>query len=204
MEEEAPVPFKDYFPNLSMSSYFWLIMGLTALLFAFLGYFVGIRVSQLPSSSAPTPVPQQPAYNPQMYQPTQPTGSPIPGDDNDVDYSSIDGVFTTNTSYYDQLVVNIDSLQNSVRTNLDTDYRDITKPQVGVQYPFGFDRLDPYKSYIVSASACTTNPKTYALECAKNIKITKCSGQIQGQSCIITGNGNEIQSSGEVNFSIPK
>ena len=199
MDEETPVPFKDYFPNLSMSSYFWLMIGLTALFFGFIGYFVGVRINELPSS---TNIPQT-SNIAQQYLPTQPTGT-IPGDDNDIDYSSIDGFFTTDTTYYDQLVVSIDSIQNNVKTNLDTDYRYITKPQTGIQYPYSFDRLDPYKSYIVSASACTTNPKTYALDCAKNIKIAKCSGEFQGATCVITGNGNEVKSSGTVNFAIKK
>lgn len=192
MNEKPSMPFKNYFPNLSLNAYFWLVIGLSALIFGIGGYFVGIRVSQLPSS---TPYQQVSTVFP------TPT---IPGGDSDASVSTIGGAFTTDTNYYDQLVVNVDSIQNGVKTGLDTDYRYITKPQAGVQYPFSFLRLDPSKSYIVSASACTTNPKTYALICAKHIKIINCSGTLQGSSCIIKGNGIQQESSGEVDFSLSK
>ncbi|HSX09536.1 MAG TPA: hypothetical protein VLF93_05250 [Candidatus Saccharimonadales bacterium] len=194
--DESPVPFKQYFPNLSLNSYFWLVIGISAIVFGVGGYFVGIRVNQLPqyNQSQPTTVQQS------ILGPT-PT---IPGDDGDTDFSTIGGNFITDTDYYDQLTISIDSIKDGVHTNLDTDFRDITKPQVNVSYPYLFQRLDPSKSYVVSASACTTNPKTYALICAKNIKITKCTGKIDGKTCIISGAANHRINSGQVNFSIAK
>ena len=167
------------------------------IVFGVLGYFVGIRVNQLPASSV-SPGPTV-AFNQQA--PQQPT----PGiyDDNDTDYSNISGYFITNASQYDQFVIRIDSLPSSTTTFIDTDDRAFDEPHVGIQYPYMFSRLNPFLSYAVSASSCYTNLKTYALECAKNIKITKCSGTIQGTTCVIKGNGNEAQSSGEVDFLVP-
>lgn len=194
MDEETPVPFKQYFPKLSMSSYFWVVIGIAAVFFGIIGYFVGIRVNDLQSSS--TSLGYSTVSSPT---PTIPAGG-----DNDANLAQVYGTFTTSTNYYDQLAVNVDSIQNGVKTNLDSDFRDITKPQTGIKYPYLFSRLDPSKTYIVSASACRANPKTYALECAKNIKITGCTGTIQGDSCIITWQGNIQQRYGAVDFSITK
>ena len=195
MDEEAPVPFKQYFPTLPMSSYFWVVIGISAILFGLGGYLVGVRVNQLPSSSS--------SQQSSLSQQSTPSQTPNTlGDDHDTDYSTIGGYFITDTDSYDQLSISIDSVKNGVKTGLDSDYRYITKPQANITYPYLFQRLNPSKSYIISASACTTNPKTYALLCAKNIKITTCSGTLQGVNCIITGDGNVGQSSGEVDFSI--
>lgn len=191
MDEQSPIPFKQYFPNLSLSSYFWLAIGVSSVVFCIGGYFIGARVSGLSASSS---------------QPTQSqTSSTSPsGNDNDTAFAEVFGTFTTDTSYYDQLDVYVDSIKNGVRTNQDVDYRYIVKPQVGVAYPFSFQRLDPTKEYIFSASACITNPKTYALICAKHINITKCSGTIQGANCIIKAPGPLLQTSGAVDFSLKK
>jgi hypothetical protein len=195
MDEEIPVPFKQYFPMLSIGSYFWVVIAISAILFGFGGYLVGVRVNQLPSSVS--------TQQSSLTQQSSPSQTPnTSGDDHDTDYSTIGGYFITDTDSYDQLSISIDSVKNGVKTGLDTDYRYITKPQANITYPYLFQRLDPSKSYILSASACTTNPKTYALLCAKNIKIITCSGTLQGNNCVITGNGNVGQSSGEVDFSI--
>lgn len=187
--EETPVPFKPYFPKLSMSSYFWIIIGISGIFFGILGYFIGFRVNELPFSSAKSSVLQPPQS--------------LSGDDTDSDseFAEIFGTFTTDTSYYDQIDVYVDSIKNGVKTQQDADYRYITKPESGVVYPFSFQRLAPSKNYIFTASACTTNPKTYALLCAKHIKITKCSGTLQGNACIITGSA---QNFGKVDFSLSK
>lgn len=194
MDDEPPVPFKQYFPKLSVSAYFWVVIGISALVFLLLGYFVGIRVNELPSSTA--------VLSQQIPSTIVPTV--IPGDDNDTDYGRIVGTFKTNTNYYEQVAISIDSIQNGVETGLDSDLRDITKPQVGVVYPYSFARLDSSKTYTVSASACRVNPKTYALDCAKKINITNCTGTIQGKNCIIKWQGNSLQRSGNVDFSISK
>jgi len=190
MNEETPVPFKDYFPKLSMSSYFWLIIVLSAGFFGIVGYFIGVRVNELSSVMS------------LQTQQTQIPPIPTLARDNDTSYSRIYGFFTLNTNYYQQLVISVDSFQNGVRTGLDTDYRYITKPRAGVSYPYSFDRLDPAKSYIVSASACTTDPKTYALNCAKHIAIIKCSGAIQGNDCVVKAAGNQSRYPNQVDFSL--
>jgi hypothetical protein len=191
MDEKAPVPFKQYFPKLSMSSYFWVVIGISALFFGILGYFIGVRVNQLP-----LPLTQQLQLTPSI--------TTTPGADSDANVAKINGLFTTDTNFYSQIAINIDSIQNGVKTNLDSDFRDITKPQAGVVYPFLFSRLDSSKIYSVSISACRANPKTFALECAKNIKVTSCSGTIQGSSCLIKWQGNPLQHFGGVDFSLSK
>lgn len=197
MDEETPIPFKQYFPNLSDGAYFWLVILGSLIIFGVLGYFVGIRVNQLPSASI-VPAPTS-AFSQQLPQQV----TPGPYDDNDADYSNIYGYFITNASQYDQFVIRIDSLPSSATTFIDTDDRSFNQPHIGIQYPYMFSRLNPFLSYVVSASSCYTNKKTFALECAKNIKITKCIGSIQGSTCVIKGNGNEAQSSGEVDFLVP-
>lgn len=192
MDEETSVPFKQYFPKLSMSSYFWVVIGISAVVFGILGYFVGIRINELPYTTLS-----------QQLQPT-PSTTNIQSGDNDTDYARVYGTFITDTNYYEQAAISIDSIQNGVRTNLDSDIRDITKPQAGIEYPYLFARLDPSKMYIVSASACSVDPKTYVLDCAKKITITNCTGTIQGQNCIIKWNGSQLQPWGGVDFSIAK
>jgi hypothetical protein len=195
MDNETEVPFKNYFPNLSLSSFFWVIIGLSGLFFVVVGYFVGVRVNELPSSNQPS---QSPSVSP-FLQPTL-----QPGDDNDIDYSSINGTILVNTNYYDQFVVRVNGLPSSTSTMIDTDYRTFTNPHVGIQYPYFFSRLNPSRSYEVSASACRVNDTTHAFECAQNIRITKCTGKLQGKTCLIPGNGIESQSSGEVDFALGK
>ena len=198
MDEETPVPFKQYFPKLSLAAYFWVVIFVSLVVFGILGYFVGIRVSQLPSSALlPNPTG---AYSQQI----QPQVITSPYDDNDTDYSNISGYFVTNTNAYDQFSISIAALPSNTIKTIDTDNRPFNNPHVGINYPYMFSRLNPLRSYEVFASSCRTNPKTYALECAKNIVITKCTGKIQGKTCVITGNGLESQSSGEVDFAIEK
>jgi len=196
MDEETPVPFKNYFPNLSMSSYFWVVILIALIVFGMLGFFVGVRVNELPFSST------QSNGAASQYQPLI-SLTPIPGDDNDMDYSSIGGSFVTNTNQYDQFVIYINGVSSGASTIIDSDNRSFVKPVAGVQYPYMFSRLNPSSSYTVSASFCRVNTKTYALVCANNIKMTKCTGTIQGKTCVIKGNGNEFKSSGEVDFSVP-
>ena len=197
MEEETQVPFKDYFPKLSLGSYFWMVILISAIIFSVVGYFVGIRVNELPSS---TPQPSQQIIPQQVQSAVHVTL--MPGDDNDIDYSHISGSIVMNTDAYDQFVVNVNGLPNGKTVLIDTDNRSFVNPHMGIQYPYFFSRLDPFRSYAVTASACRTNPKTYALDCAKNIRITKCTGTIQGNTCVIKGNGIEVQSSGEVDFAL--
>lgn len=193
--EESSVPFKQYFKNLSLRLYFWLVICTCAIIFGILGFFIGVRILELP-------------FETNSALPLQSTAIPVPtnfpGGDNDTDYARIVGNFTTDTNYYEQLVVSVDSIQNGVKTNLDYDLRDITRPQVGVAYPFSFARLDPSKTYIVSASACTVNAKTYALECAKKISVSNCTGTVVGSNCIVTWQGSLLQKVGGVSFSIMK
>jgi len=194
MNEETPVPFKQYFPKLSISSYFRVVTGISAIAFGILGFFVGVRINELPSS----------AFSASQQLQSLITPAASPGGDNDTDFARVYGTFTTDTNYYSQIVVAIDSIQNGVETNLDSDLRDITRPQAGIIYPYLFSRLDPSRTYIVSASACSVNLKTFALECAKNIKLTNCTGTAQGENCIIKWQGNSLQRSGSVDFSISK
>ena len=194
MDDETPIPFKQYFPNLSVGAYFWVVILVSLVVFSLLGYFTGVRVSELPSDQTPTaaaaPITQS-AANYWMF------------DGTDFIYSQINGSFVTNTSMYDQFVIYVSALPSPKTIIADNDVRTFVKPQVGIRYPFMFSRLNPNRSYAVSASACSVNPKTFVLDCAKNIKITACSGAIQGSTCVVKGNGNELQSSGEVNFLIP-
>lgn len=193
--EESFVPFKQYFPKLTLRSYFWLVIVVCACIFGSLGFLVGLRIIELPLLTTPA-LPQQTSS---ILIPTN-----MPGSDNETNFARVEGSFTTDTTYYDQLVVNIDSVQNGVKTNLDYDLRDITKPQIGIIYPYSFARLDPSKTYIVSASACSVNRKTYALECAKKITITNCTGTVEGSSCIIKWQGSQLQKVAGVSFSIEK
>lgn len=190
MDEEEQVPFKQYFPKFSMSSYFWLVILISMVIFGIIGYFVGIRVSELPSSMlSPTPTSSV----------TQQGQAPFQNNDSDDDYSDISGSFTTSTDIYDQYVV----LVRAAGGIVDSDSRTFDKPHVEIQYPYEFSRMNPLHSYVVSAFACFINPHTYALECAKNIKVTKCSGKIQGATCVIDSKGS-VQSLNEVDFFIPK
>jgi hypothetical protein len=203
MDENTQIPFKQYFPNLSLSAFFWLVIFSCMIIFSIVGFLFGMRVSELPSSNLTGAVSSAvPTSSYQQFQPPQST--PGQYDDNDIDYSNIDGNIITNTSAYDQAVVTVNGLPTTTTILSDTDYRTYDNPHVGIEYPYVFSRLNPARSYAVSASSCRTDPKTYALVCAKNIKITKCTGTIQGNTCIIKGNGVEVLSSGEVDFSIPK
>jgi len=202
MDEENSIPFKQYFPQLSLEAYFWLVIFASMILFSIIGYFVGVRVDQLTSSNQSPAIATAPTGIVSQQIQTAPHGTPIPGDDNDIDYSAIEGYFVTDSDQYDQFVIYVNGIQTSVTSLIDSDTRSFTKPHLGIQYPYMFSRLNPATSYAVSASACRTNPQTYALICAKNIVITKCTGQIQQNTCIIKGNGNELQSSGEVDFSL--
>lgn len=193
MDDETPIPFKQYFPNLSVGAFFWVVILISLVVFSIVGYFTGVRVSELPSDQSSTNVTAsttQSAANYWMF------------DGTDFIYSQVSGSFITNTNKYDHFVIYVSALpsQNTIIT--DTDVRSFTDPQVGIHYPYMFSRLNPSRSYAVSASACYVNSKTYALDCAKNITITLCTGEMQGETCIIKGNGNELQSSGEVDFTL--
>jgi hypothetical protein len=195
MDEETPIPFKQYFPNLSVGAYFWVVILVSLVVFSIVGYFTGVRVSELPSdqtSISAASSTTQTAANYWMF------------DGTDFIYSQISGSFITNTSKYAQFVISVSALPSPKTVITDTDVRSFTDPHVGIHYPYMFSRLNPSRSYTVSASACRVNDKTYALECAKNIIITKCTGKIQGKTCLIIGNGNELQSSGEVDFALVK
>jgi len=194
MAEKTPVPFKQYFPKLSLRAYFWLVIFVCLVVFGVLGYFVGLRVSQLPPS-------QQQASVPVIQGQASVTPGVIINDDA---YSNISGNLITQTTIYDQIVLQIKAVPGKTTTYNDFDQRTFNLPHVRIPYPYVFSRLHPFESYVVSASACFTNKKTFALVCAKNITITKCTGIIQGDTCIIKGNGNDVLSSGQVDFLVPK
>jgi hypothetical protein len=199
MDEEEQVPFKNYFPKLSLHNYFWVVILVSLIVFGVIGYFVGIRVSELPFSS-----PQQQAISPTP----QPANAEVSesarsGSDNDGSYLQINGSFVTKNDAYKQFVITAKSLPYGNITAIDMDTRSFMNPVVGVQYPYFFSRLFSGQTYAISASFCHVNTQTYALECANNIKITKCSGAIQGKTCIIKSNGTQASNWGEVDFSVP-
>lgn len=164
--------------------------------FSVFGYFTGLRVDQLLSPNSQT-------QSNSATQGTCPSAlANTPGCD--VETSVIYGNFVMNSSKYDQFDIYINGLPRTVNNTIDTDYRWVDNPHVGIQYPYEFSRLLASSTYSVYATACTTNPKTFALECAKNIKITRCTGQIQGNSCVIKGNNQRLPETNEVDFSVPK
>jgi hypothetical protein len=196
MEEEMQIPFRQYFPNLSLGAYFWIVLFIFMVVFSVFGYFTGLRVDELSSS------------NPQTQSISFPQGScpsalaNTPGCD--VETSVIFGYFVMNSPMYDQFDIYINGLPRSVNGMIDTDYRWVENPHVGIQYPYEFSRLLASSTYAVTAKACRVNPTTFALICAKNIKITRCTGQIQGETCVIKGNNQRLPETNEVDFSVPK
>lgn len=196
MEEEIQVPFKQYFPNLPIGTYFWIILLIFMVVFSVFGYITGVRVDELASSNSQN----QSSAVPQGSCPSSLAN--IPGCD--VETSVIFGYFVMNSPLYDQFDIYINGLPRYVYTMIDTDYRWVDNPHVGIQYPYEFSRLLASSTYAVYATACRVNSKTFALECAKNIKITKCTGKIQGDTCVIKGNNQKLPETNEVDFSVPK
>jgi len=153
---------------------------LTAIIAGTIGYSIGTMTM----SSSQSPLPQQ-AITPSISLP-KPT---LYGDDGDIDYSDISGTVTTDTDYYDQVTIIIDSVKNDVLTRADYDTRTITKPQPKIAYPFSFSRLLPGLTYNISFFACHYN-RNNTMFCNTTPKIVHCSGKIQASSCIIQDSGN--------------
>lgn len=166
----------------------WHIIFVTAMLAGSAGYAIGINAT----GNQQQPV-QQVFNNLPILTPTN-----MPGDDGDIDYAIINGVFTTTNDSYDQVYITIDEWKNGITTRNQYDIRVITKPQVGVSYPYVFARLTPDLTYIVSVSACHKLPNG-SMRCVDNIHVavSNCSGKVQSSACI-------IDKSGTANFSLMK
>src|SRR5580704_14508244 len=114
MEEEMQVPFKQYFPNLPLGTYFWIVLLIFMVVFSIFGYFIGVRVDELSSSNSQAPS----TAVPQGSCPSSLANTP----GCDVETSVIYGNFVMNSSKYDQFDIYINGLPRTVNNTIDTDY----------------------------------------------------------------------------------